>query len=123
MTPGSLQHRRSSTIRTGKAGASALALVLALGGLAAPAFAQEASSPAPGPDPEPSAAAAYDDSGSKTGIFSPEAFTVLLDARLVVANGATSFANGGFGKTRFQGDADGGFKARVVPVELSLIHI
>jgi len=121
MTPGSLQHRRSSTIRSGKTGASALALALALGGLAAPAFAQETSPPAPDADPGASAAAAYDDSGSKTGIFSPEAFTVLLDARLVVANGATSFVNGGFGKTRFQGDADGGFKARVVPVEADLV--
>ena len=46
---------------------------------------------------------------------------MLVDARLVVANGATSYVDGGFGKTRFQGGDDGGFKARAVPVEAALI--
>jgi len=92
-----------------RAGASAAALAVALCGLgAAPALAQDAS-----PPPAPS--------GSQTDIFSKDTLSVLVDARLVVANGATSYVDGGFGKTRFQGGDDGGFKARVVPVEADLI--
>lgn len=60
-------------------------------------------------------------SGGGTDIFSADTLTVLLDARLVLANGHTSWVDGGFGKTRFDGTADGDFKLRAVPVEAALI--
>src|SRR5678816_3489658 len=54
-----------------------------------------------------------DDSGSGTDIFSADTFSVILDARLVLADGANSWVDGGFGKTRFDGtdDADYEFDA------------
>ena len=60
-------------------------------------------------------------SGGGTDILSADTLTVLLDARLVLADGHTSWVDGGFGKTRFDGTADGDFKLRPVPVEAALI--
>jgi hypothetical protein len=60
-------------------------------------------------------------SGGGTDILSADTLTVLLDARLVLADGHTSWVDGGFGKTRFDGTADGDFKLRAVPVEAALI--
>lgn len=60
-------------------------------------------------------------SGGGTDILSADTLTVLLDARLVLADGHTSWIDGGFGKTRFDGTADGDFKLRAVPVEAALI--
>lgn len=59
--------------------------------------------------------------GGDTDIFSKNTVSVLLDARMVVSNGEQSFVNGGFGKTRFQGTKDGGYRARFVPAEADLI--
>jgi hypothetical protein len=60
-------------------------------------------------------------SGSDTDIFSKNTVSVILDARMVVSNGEKSFVNGGFGKTRFQGNSDGGYRARFVPDEADLV--
>jgi hypothetical protein len=88
---------------------SGAALIAGLCGLAAtPVLAREASAPAA-------------QSVSQTDIFSKDTFTVLADVRAVVANGQASYVDGGFGKTRFQGGDDGGFKGRIVPVEADLI--
>lgn len=38
-----------------------------------------------------------------------------------MANGAPSFVNGGFGKTRFQGEPNGNFRASLVPAEADLV--
>jgi hypothetical protein len=59
--------------------------------------------------------------GLLPGILSRDAFTVLLDGRLVVADGATSFVHRGFGITRFQGDSKGGYMAQLVPAEADLV--
>jgi hypothetical protein len=107
-------------------GASLVALSGALCWLAgaAPALAQDvAQDPVKEIQPAPIAAPPADPDVSQTDIFSKDTVSVLLDARLVVANGATSFVNGGFGKTRFQGDADGHYKARLVPVEADLVWV
>lgn len=48
-------------------------------------------------------------------------FSLLLDARLVGADGNTSFVDGGLGKTRFDGDDDGDFRIRPLPIEAALI--
>jgi hypothetical protein len=69
----------------------------------------------------PAAGAADSQPASQTDIFSKNTITILLDARLVVANGSRSFVNGGFGKTRFQGQRDGDYKPRLVPVEADLV--
>ena len=61
------------------------------------------------------------DSGSETDIFSRRTISVLLDARLAFSNGHTSWVDGGLGKARFGGAADGGYKFRAVPVEADLI--
>ena len=63
------------------------------------------------------------DSASASGpdIFSRNTITVLLDGRLALANGERSWTDGGFGKTRFQGNADRDYRAYAVPVEAALI--
>jgi len=102
---------------------SAVALSSALcwlGGVA-PALAQEVTQGAR--QPAPVLAPPADLGGSQMDLFSKDTVSVLLDARLVVANGATSFVNGGFGKTRFQGDADGHYKASLAPVEADLVWV
>lgn len=65
-------------------------------------------------DPGPAAAQAQPaPAPANTGpdIFSRNTLSALLDLRMAVANGKTSFVNGGFGKTRFQGDSGGGYSA------------
>jgi hypothetical protein len=54
-------------------------------------------------------------------LFSKDTISVLLDWRLAVANGAPSFVNGGFGKTRFQGNGNGGFSTIFAPVEADVV--
>ncbi|MDB5707008.1 MAG: hypothetical protein JWN66_4124 [Sphingomonas bacterium] len=111
---------------------AAFAALYLLAGVA-PACAQTA--PAPAPDaavtdqqtPTPEAtlpaqeATPSADQGPETDILSKRTLSVLLDARLVLANGHQSFVDGGLGKTRFDGTASGDFKARAVPVEADLI--
>ncbi len=58
---------------------------------------------------------------SETDILSANTLSILLDARLVLADGHESWADGGFGKTRFDGTADGDFQLQAVPVEAALI--
>ena len=64
--------------------------------------------------------ATADDSNVRD-ILSNNTVTVILDARLAVANGATSFVNGGFGKTRFQGNDSRGYRAQGGPMEAALV--
>jgi len=75
-----------------------------------------AAAPVPPPPPPPSAGG-----GGQTDIFSKNTVSVLLDARLVVADGSTSFVNGGFGKTQFQGNSKGGYQAQLIPAEADLV--
>ncbi|HJP67376.1 MAG TPA: hypothetical protein VJ846_00620 [Sphingomicrobium sp.] len=75
-----------------------------------------ASQPAPAQASEPQKA-----QGSGTDIFSKNVVTVLLDARMVVANGEKSWVNRGLGKTAFQGNSSEGYKFYAVPVEGDLI--
>jgi hypothetical protein len=99
--------------------AGGLALILASAGWASAAeVAPAADQPAPAagtdqPQPQPDA--------PQTDLFSRNTLTVLADVRLVVANGATSFVNRGFGKTRFQGDSNGNFQAQLVPAEVDVV--
>ena len=60
-------------------------------------------------------------SESGTDILSADTLTVILDARLVLADGANSWIDGGFGKTRFDGTADARLELGVHPVEAALI--
>ncbi|HEU4962041.1 MAG TPA: hypothetical protein VFT56_16755 [Sphingomonas sp.] len=78
---------------------------------------------ATGPDAMPQQAgdAAENQSTSETDILSKNTLSLMLDARLVVANGERSFVHHGFGKTRFQGTKDGDYRARFVPVEADLV--
>ena len=62
-----------------------------------------------------------EDAGAGTDILSADTLTVILDARLVLADGANSWIDGGFGKTRFDGTDDGDFELDVHPVEAALI--
>ena len=62
-----------------------------------------------------------EDSGGDTEILSADTLTVILDGRLVLADGANSWIDGGFGKTRFDGTDDGDFELDAYPVEASLI--
>jgi hypothetical protein len=72
--------------------------------------------PAPGSPPPPAPA----DTGS-LDLFSKDTISLLVDWRLAVANGAPSFVNGGFGKTRFQGNGNGGFSAVFAPFEADAV--
>jgi hypothetical protein len=92
----------------------------------APAFADDAAAPAAqASTDQPAPAAAVqkpaDSTASGPDIFSKDAFTVMLDIRLAVANGAPSFVNGGFGKTRFQGYSNGDFLAKIMPMEADVV--
>jgi hypothetical protein len=74
----------------------------------APARAQPPAAPA-----QPAPAAPPADTGGFGGIdlFSKNTIHALVDVRLAVANGHASFVDGGFGKTRFQGNSHGDYKA------------
>ena len=86
-----------------------------------PAWAQESPEDQEAAEAEAPYDAESDSSGSGTDILSADTFTVILDARLVLADGANSWVDGGFGKARFDGTADGDFEADVHPVEAALI--
>ena len=76
------------------------------------------------PQAKPVTAAADQSSQSAGGgadIFSKDVITLLLDGRMVVANGERSWVNRGLGKTAFQGTRDGGYKVYAIPVEGDLI--
>jgi hypothetical protein len=92
----------------------------------APAQAQPSDSTAQPADqamPTESVASTSDDSGtsSSTDILSKNVVTVLLDGRLALANGERSWANGGLGKTSFQGTADGDSRGYAGPQEAVVI--
>lgn len=61
------------------------------------------------------------EAGTGTDILSPDTLTILVDARLVLADGHRSWVDRGLGKTRFSGTSDGDFKLRAVPVEADLL--
>ena len=94
---------------------------LALIGCAAwqPASAQDESAAA---ESEVSAAAEAEQAdGDDTDILSADTLSIILDARFVLADGANSWVDGGFGKTRFDGTAGGDFQFDAHPVEAALI--
>lgn len=110
------------------------ALALLFCAAAGPAWAQDAAAPPDDVQSDETAAPADEvattdgeiadvevSGGSGTDILSPDTFTIQLDARAVLADGHTSWVDGGLGKTRFSGTDDGDFKARLVPVEAALI--
>ena len=86
----------------------------------APAGPADQTQPA-APPPAPDASPPDSSSSSGTDIFSKNTITVLLDARLVAADGERSFVDGGFGKTRFSGGSNGDLRARALPMEADLI--
>jgi cytosine/adenosine deaminase-related metal-dependent hydrolase len=116
---------------------SSLYVLPALAGLmlGSPAQAQDAATPAPAPAestpvqssdtaalPETPAADAADQSGGGTDILSAHTLSILLDGRIVAADGHRSWSTGdGLSKSRFSGAADGGMKVAAVPVEADLI--
>ncbi len=61
------------------------------------------------------------DDGGSTDILSGDTITILLDGRLALVNGGARRTNGGLGKVRFQGTADGNYNPYVVPVEADLV--
>ena len=64
---------------------------------------------------------AEEDSGPGTDILSADTLSVILDARLVLADGNRSWIEGGLGKSRFDGQNDGDFQIHAMPVEAALI--
>ena len=100
-----------------------VALVLLSCAVGHPALAQEAAEEdaAPAEGADPGYEEAVEDSGGGTDIFSADTFTIIVDGRLVLADGANSWIDGGFGKTRFDGTDDGDFEFDAYPVEASLI--
>lgn len=111
------------TVAAPALGSAALIGVLIAGG---PAFAADSVSAADAPTELPApqtadAPASAAPAGGGLDLFSRDTFSVLLDVRLAVADGAPSFVNGGFGKTRFQGNASGGYSAIVAPMEADVV--
>jgi hypothetical protein len=72
------------------------------------------------PAAAPPAAAAPANAGGMD-LFGKDTLSVLLDLRLAVANGETSFVNGGFGKTRFQGNSNSGYATQAGPYEADVV--
>jgi hypothetical protein len=98
-------------------------LALLCGASWGPVRAQEADGEASPPvDEAPlDGAAEADESGTGTDILSADTLSFIADVRLVLADGANSWIDGGFGKTRFDGTDDGDFEFDAHPVEASLI--
>lgn len=105
------------------------AVALAACALSLPLSAQEAGEE-PVQEAEPEAApeaetveaeSEAEDSGGETDILSAQTLTMLADVRVVLADGANSWVDGGFGKTRFDGTDGGDFEFDAYPVEASLI--
>jgi hypothetical protein len=57
----------------------------------------------------------------ETDILSPNTLSLIVDLRIVLADGHQSWIEGGFGKTRFDGTTDGDLQLHSQPVEGSLI--
>jgi hypothetical protein len=57
---------------------------------------------------------------AEVDLFSREAFVGRLDLRFAAGDGEQSWLNGGFGKTRFGGDADGDYKLHAKVAEASV---
>ncbi|HWA59912.1 MAG TPA: hypothetical protein VG939_00985, partial [Caulobacteraceae bacterium] len=53
-------------------------------------------------------------------LVSPDTFHGLIDLRLAAADGEASFTRGGFGKSRYGGDAQGGWRAHPEIAEAAL---
>jgi len=70
---------------------------------------------------QPQSGGAEDDSSPGTDILSKNTLSVMVDARLAIANGEQSFVHHGFGKTRFQGTRDGDYRAKFVPAEADIV--
>lgn len=100
----------------------------ALVALAQPALAQE-TSPEEAQEATPADDALIEDeedyveegAAAGTDILSASTLTFMTQASLVLADGHNSFADGGFGKTRFDGSADGDFAFNALPTEAALI--
>jgi hypothetical protein len=111
--------------------ASCSAFAILVGLSAGPAWAQDSTPPAEDVAAPQSTTAtdtneSEDDyveegSGGGTDILSADTLTFMAQGSLVLADGHKSFADGGFGKTRFDGDASGDFSPRIVPTEADLI--
>jgi hypothetical protein len=56
-----------------------------------------------------------------TGLFSAESLAVVADVRAAAAEGERSWTDGGFGKARFGGDDDEGWKLRPVATEAQIV--
>ncbi len=61
------------------------------------------------------------DKSSDTDIFSKNTLAILLDGRLVAADGHLSWAKGGLGKTRFSGTSAGDERVEALPMEADLV--
>jgi len=113
----------------GHRGAIALGVALLASMTWTPAWAQDdgeeepqaAVEPEESDYPEPQDGVIEEGEGSGTDILSANTFTILLDGRFVLADGHNSWIDGGYGKTRFDGKADGDFEFDAYPVEASLI--
>lgn len=106
---------------------AALAALLLAGGVAraqtAPAPAETPSPPADAAQPEAAqevAAAEATLAPPSTDILSGRTLSILLDGRLVAADGHERFSTGGMDITRFSG-ADGDFQLQPLPIEADLI--
>lgn len=126
------------TGQTARRASIAMGAVLLGACAAAPALAEEAEvlqtaavdQPAPAAQPQPpaqqpaAAPAAQAPAPADTGVldlFSRNTLHAQVDLRLAVANGRTSFARGGFGKTRHHGTDGGGYAVEGGPYEADLI--
>jgi len=58
---------------------------------------------------------------SDGGPLSLDAFTFIIDARLIAANGEKSWTDRGFGKARFDGNSRGHYKPQATPVEANIV--
>lgn len=119
------------TFLASKLRAASAAAALCAFATATPCWAQDAEEqPAEAPEQAGDAAAddagevdagESDDSGSGTDILSADTLSVIADGRIVIADGSRSWVDGGFGKTRFDGTADGDEQLQAHLAEAALI--
>ena len=78
-------------------------------------------SPAPAAEP-PSSPSTNPFVNDHMDLLSTNSLWVLLDERLIAANGAPSWLDRGFGKTEFQGGSKGGYKAQLALNEADIVY-
>jgi len=97
------------------------AVILVTGFVALPARAQDSSHSETDNSAAPTVESSTPPEPPETDILSADTLSIIVDGRLVLANGARSWVHRGLGKTRFDGTSSGDAELQALPIEGDLI--